>query len=94
MVMRSVAWRGREGRMSQLSSPHAYLCVDAEGFLQGVPVLSHPQGEVSVMLVHCGHPFPDLCGMNVAFFHKAIGQLNQKLHLLLCLLSQKMVLNY
>lgn len=55
-----------------VDSPDTYLCVDSQGFLQGVPVLAHPQWEISVVLVHCGHPFPYLCGMDVALFHKAV----------------------
>lgn len=82
---------GRWERRCPTWAAHTYLCVDAQGFLQGVLVLPHPQGEVSVVLVHCGHPLPDLCGMDVALFHEAIGQLNQKLHLLLGLLPQRTV---
>lgn len=68
----AVALRGGEERQLQGIAPHTYLRVDSQGFLQGVPVLPHPQGEIPVVLVHRGHPFPYLCGMDVALFHKAV----------------------
>lgn len=94
MARRLAVLRERRRKDLQWPAPDTHLRVDSQGFLQGVPVLPHPQREVSVMLVHRGHPFPYLRGMDVALFHKAVRELDQKLHLLFRLLPQETTQHY
>lgn len=65
-----------------------YLWVDSKGFFQGVAVFPHPEREVPVALVYGGDPLPDFCGVYVSFFYKAVSQLDEELHFLLCLLPK------
>lgn len=65
-----------------------YLWVDSKGFFQGVAVFPHPEREVPVALVNGGDPLPNFSGMYVSFFYKAVSQLDEELHFLLCLLPK------
>lgn len=58
-----------------------------QGFFQRGPVLLHPQGEVLVPLVHCGHALLYLGRVGVALVTKAVRQLYQQLHSLFGLLQ-------
>jgi len=65
-----------------------YLCIDSKGFFQGAAVFPHPEREVTVAFVNGGDPLPNFSGVHMSFFYKAVSQLDEELHLLLCLLPK------
>lgn len=78
----------RFGTKPQKDTDLQYLCIDSKGFLQGVAVFPHPEREVTVAFVNGGDPLPDFSGVYMSFFYKAVSQLDEELHFLLCLLPK------
>lgn len=63
-----------------------YLWAPSQRRLQHVAVLSHPDGEVTVTLIHRRHAAAKLSAVGVAFSQHALCQLDEQVNLFLCVL--------
>lgn len=65
----------------------AHLRTQSQCSVQAAAILTHPHGEVSVPSVHRRHPPLEFSHMDMPFLNQTTSQLDQQLHLLLCLLE-------
>lgn len=65
---------------------YSHLGGDAQALFQAFLVLGHSQGEVAVVAVYRAHPSLQFHNVDVAFLYQVVSQLDEELHLLLCLL--------
>lgn len=66
-----------------------YLWAPSQRRLQQVAVLSHPDSEVAITFIHCGHTAAKLSAVGVAFSKHALSQLDQQVNLFLGVLRDR-----